>query len=145
MITLLLITLVLIALLTKKEYRAAPLIFATVALMHDLYLSSLDGLYYYGSAALFDLVVIILLTQLRPVFIVCDIQLISLMSMFLNLIGWTMWMCYLSPALYNWAFIGLYLCACFVIGRGTHAGIHAMVDRRAFFYSDSGSCVYNSL
>ncbi|MCK5018039.1 MAG: hypothetical protein KAS32_13365 [Candidatus Peribacteraceae bacterium] len=121
---------------------AAPLIFATVALMHDLYLSSLDGLFYYGSAAVFDFVVIILLSKLKPIMLVCDIQLISLISMILNAIGWAMWMFYLSPALYNGAFIGLYLCACFVIGRGTHAGIYSVADRRALFYSDSGTCVY---
>ena len=87
----------------------AALVFSSLILTHDGFLSDLDGLAYYGSAALFDLLAIILMSGIHPVpRLVVRLQLICLLSVCLNAIGWALWVTYLPPLIYDWAFLALY-------------------------------------
>lgn len=90
----------------------AALVFAASLLIHDVFLSKLDGLFYYGSAALFDLIVITWLANLRQTSrLTVNLLRLSLVSIVLNFSGWIMWIMYQLPALYNLSYIVLYLCA----------------------------------
>jgi hypothetical protein len=110
MITALLATLVVAFLFQPNRVRLyAAGCFVGVAWTHELFLSDLDGLAYYGSAALFDLGVIILTSYIRPVPpIVLRLHVVCLASILVNSMGWALWWLYLSPALYNAAFVAVY-------------------------------------
>jgi len=86
-------------------------IFAGLTLLHDLCLSDLDGLAYYGSAALTDSAIIILTSGIFPIpVMVVRLHYICLISILVNAAGWVMWMAYLPPTIYDIAFIVVYLC-----------------------------------
>ena len=90
----------------------AALIFAASLLIHDRFLAELDGLLYYGSAAIFDLAVITWLANLRQTCkLTVNLLRVSLVSIVLNFGGWLMWITYQPPALYNLSYIILYSCA----------------------------------
>lgn len=79
---------------------------------HDAFLSHLDGLSYYGSAALFDLLAIILMSGIRPVpVMVVRLQRICVASIALNAAGWVLWASYFPPLAYDLLFICVYLWA----------------------------------
>lgn len=85
-------------------------IFCCITLSHDIYLSHLDGFLYYGSAAFFDLVIILLLAALyAPCDMILKLQKVCLVSILVNLIGWVCWYLYLPPVVYNVAFLLIYL------------------------------------
>ncbi len=92
----------------------APRLFAAVVLagslwLHELALSDLDGLAYYGSDALCNLGVIILISGINPIpALVIRIQIICLLSIILNFLGWVAWYAYLHPLPYNVVFLLLY-------------------------------------
>lgn len=90
--------------------RVAAFMFAVVALTHSMCMSDLDGFAYYGSAAMFDLALITILSKMNPITdIVIKLQRISLVSIGVNMLGWVMWYLYLSPVIYNVSFIFIYL------------------------------------
>lgn len=90
----------------------AAVAFAAITLCHHVFLSDLDGLYYYGSAALFDLAIIILTSGINPVpDMVLSLHRICFVSILANLAGWILWACYLPPLAYNISFGVIYLWA----------------------------------
>jgi len=90
-----------------RMYAALCVVGATV--LHDLLLSDLDGLAYYGSAALFDLGAIMLIAGITPVpLMVIRLQSLCLLSILANAAGWVTWSLYLSPVAYDAAFLFLY-------------------------------------
>ncbi len=88
------------------------ILFVIVTMLHELVGVRLDGLAYYGSAALCDLAIIVLTSGLRPVpAMVSRIHLICLASIIVNAVGWAMWAAYLPPTVYDAAFVLIYLVA----------------------------------
>ena len=84
--------------------------FVLITLTHDIFLSSLDGFSYYGSAATGGLLAAVLMTGINPIpKIVLKLQVVCILSAILNFMGWVLWYLYLPPDAYNIAFICLYL------------------------------------
>jgi hypothetical protein len=98
--------------------------FVGLAWVHELFLSDLDGLAYYGSAALFDLGVIMATAYIKPVpQIVPRIHIVCFASILCNSIGWVLWWFYVSPVFYNAAFMAVYLAAVVAILWGDNADV----------------------
>ncbi len=83
---------------------------------HDIFLSDLDGLEYFGSAALIDSLVIILLSSIKPIpRLVLSLQAACLASIVVNFVGWWLWVRYLPSdvyvmsmtAIYTWIMVSL--------------------------------------
>lgn len=90
----------------------AAFVFVGVTLLHDVAFSHLDGIAYYGSAALLDLAIMILLSGVHPLRkTVIRLQVICLISIIANMLGWLIWFVYLPPTAYNFTFFCLYLWA----------------------------------
>ena len=104
----------------------ACVIAATEALHYGLF-NDLDGLMYYGSAALFDLLAIILIVNLAiPTVLAKQLIYICFASIIFNYIGFALWITYMSPTLYNWSFVvlNLFTIICLIKrepGHGRHA------------------------
>lgn len=109
-VTGLLIAIIVVAFLQPNAPRLfAALSFVGVTLSHELFLSNLDGLQYYGSAALFDLVIIILTSGINPVpKMVIDLHRICMVSIIANLVGWVLWFLYVPPLFYDASFVLIY-------------------------------------
>lgn len=87
----------------------AALIFAGLTLAHDFFSSNLDGLMYYGSAALIDLFIIILTSGISPVpKMVITLHKICMVSIVANFFGWVIWTLYYPPIAYDLAFMAIY-------------------------------------
>lgn len=117
---------------------APAAMFVGAAVAHDVMFGAHDGLAYYGSAALFDLVVIFGISRLSEISeFSLQIQKLSVLSIFLNLYGWAAWFAYLSPIAYNYAYVALYGWALllFVIGGWPSVGIRADSVRDSRFFS----------
>jgi len=115
--------------LTQKipARRFVACVIAATEALHYGFFNDLDGLMYYGSAALFDLLAIILIVNLAtPTVLAKQMLYISIVSIVLNYIGWTLWLTYMPPTLYNWSFVvlNLFTIICLIKrepGHGRHA------------------------
>lgn len=88
------------------------LVYFLSVFVHDLFFSSTTGIVYYGSAAMFDLLAIIIISNIQPISkTTIAITNICFLSIVLNLIGWLIWFLYWPPLPYNAAFIILYASA----------------------------------
>lgn len=86
----------------------AAILFMSIAMAHELFLADLTGLQYYGSAALFDLLIIVLTSGISPIpKMVLSIHKICIASMLINAVGWTLWLLYFPPIAYSIAFLCL--------------------------------------
>jgi hypothetical protein len=110
MITVLLIVIAVAVLFQPNAPRFfAAAVFVLVTLSHEFVMSDVDGLAYYGSAALFDMGIIMLTSGINPIHqMVIDLQRICLASVFINLVGYFIWLAYLPPAIYDMSFMVLY-------------------------------------
>ena len=110
-ITLLIYAVLIVAFLQPNAPRFfAAVIFIGITLLHELLLSSYDGLQYYGSAALFDLAIIIITSGINPVpKMVLSLHRICIVSIFANLAGWVLWFFYYPPLAYDAAFALIYV------------------------------------
>lgn len=94
----------------------ASAIFVLITLLHELFLSDLDGFAYYGSAALFDFFIIALTSGISPTpKTVIELHAICAASIVINFIGWALWVSYMPPDAYNTLFIVLYAWAVFIL------------------------------
>lgn len=83
--------------------------FVAVTFSHELFFVDYDGLAYYGSAALLDLGIIVITSGINPLpKMVLRLHVICAVSIFINLLGWLLWLSYLPPTLYDMAFVALY-------------------------------------
>lgn len=94
--------------LTIERFFVASIYIYGNVLVHELLFSGLDGLPYYWSAALMDLVTITLLSS------VCFIDklkwqviIICMISMIINAGGWLVWFLGMEPMVYNLSFVML--------------------------------------
>lgn len=96
----------------------AAIVFSVITLSHDFFMSQYDGFLYYGSAALFDLFIIIITSGINPVpKMVIHLHIICMISILLNLMGWALWFFYYPPLIYNSLFIVIYLWSLVVLLR----------------------------
>jgi len=113
--------------LTQKipARRFVACVIAATEAVHYGFFNELDGLMYYGSAALFDLLAIILIVNLAiPTVLAKQILYISIVSIVLNYIGWTLWLTYMPPTVYNWSFVvlNLFTIICLIKREPGHGG-----------------------
>lgn len=93
----------------NAERLFAAIIFVGATILHEVAAVNFDGLIYYGSAALLDLVIMILISGIVPTpRMVIKLNLICLVSIIINMVGWVVWLNYLPPTAYNIAFMALY-------------------------------------
>ena len=91
--------------------RFVAYIIAITELLHYLLFNDSEGLLYYGSAALFDLLAIMMIAHLAiPTSLAKQVLFICSASIVMNYAGFVLWISYLSPSLYNWGFVVLNLC-----------------------------------
>jgi uncharacterized membrane protein YjdF len=111
--TVLIVILVLVSLMQPNRARLyAALCFSGLTALHDIAFSSLNGVGYYGSAALLDLAIILITSGINPVpRVVILLHFICMASILINFLGWTLWFFYLPPTAYNIVFILLYVTA----------------------------------
>lgn len=102
----------------------AAALFVSITLTHELFLSDLDGLMYYGSAALFDLAIIVLTSGINPVpRMVLSLHRVCIASIIINLVGWALWFFYFPPLFYDLSFVALYAWALWVFIRRDRADV----------------------
>lgn len=90
----------------------AAVVFSGLTLMHEFSLSHLEGLEYYGSAALVDLGIMIAVSGISPTpAMVINLQRVCIVSIITNFLGWVMWLTYLPPIAYNYAYVFIYIVA----------------------------------
>lgn len=153
-ITILIYAVLIASFLQPNAHRLfAGIIFTGITLLHEVLLASQSGFLYYGSAALFDLTIIMLISGINPVpKMVLTLQKICVVSIVVNLAGWLLWCSYYPPLAYDLAFAAIYvwiLVALIKRGRGDGMGGFTM-DRWAscvrfnrspwalYFYKNSG-------
>lgn len=138
MIELLIIGMFLAAFLQPSVPRFyAALMASLITMCHHWGYYEADGLLYYGSAALFDLVIILLLSGIYPApALVVRLQVIFLASIVLNAAGFLMWFFYIPHDAYNAAFVGVYSWAIFTMLRRGKPN----ADRRGASSSGWNSC-----
>lgn len=79
-------------------------IFSGAAYLHEFLLSETTGIIYYGSAALFELVIVVLLSGINPLpKMALRLQIISFLFVLTHLFGWVIWFFYFPPFLYDLA------------------------------------------
>lgn len=117
MITSALIALTVASLLARN---ACGLLFVAASFLHSTFLAHLDGFLYYGSAALFAYLTLLLSSRSIVVQVIC------LISIALNMFGYMVWYLYIPPVIYNYNCFILYIVAAFIItmDRGTRAGLY---------------------
>jgi len=114
--------------LTLIRQRNAPrlyaaLVYAAINTACEFFLAD-TGVYYYGIAAMADLLIMILTSQINPMpRMVVNLHRLCLISIIANGIGWLMWFFYLPPDFYNGIFIVLYAWAIIILCERDHAGV----------------------
>ena len=143
MIDFLTLVIVGIALLqSTTERMAIALVFASFTFVHNTFMYTLDGFMYYGSDALFYLLVILIISGTdSKARLAIDIQKISICAIILDFIGWQMWLLYIQPTGYNVAFMALYAWTIIILLRGEpeDVGNHAMGARFHFLHPNAYS------
>lgn len=136
-ITYLIYALIVVAFIQPNAPRLfAAVLFMAVITLHEFLLSDLDGLQYYGSAALFDLLIIILTSGINPVpKMVLSLHRICIASILVNLLGWVLWFFYFPPLVYDAAFACLYAWTLiiFIIRDGVNVGGYSLDSWAACF------------
>ena len=102
-----------------RARREAALVFTVLTMLHELLFYDRVGLFYYGTAALFDMIIVVCTANLAVISgLTRSIHSVSIASVVFNLSGWIMWRLYLSPVAYNVAFILLYAWVILVLLKG---------------------------
>lgn len=126
-ITYLIYALVVVAFIQPNAPRLfAAVSFVAIISLHEFLLSHLDGFQYYGSAALFDLLIIVLTSGINPVpKMVLSLHKVCITSILANLAGWLLWFLYYPPLAYDAAFVAIYAWALMTLIK--RDGLHGMV------------------
>jgi len=131
MITAILITLIGVLCFTRSsENKYSIMVFASLCWVFQVigkYIPAEHGAFYYLGAGITDVLIIKLLCKVRKVTqLIIDIQTISLMFVFINLIGWVIFEEGYKSTLYDAACSSLFIVTIFVIldkGRKNELGI----------------------
>jgi len=93
-------------------------VFALIYLAHYIAFNKYGGFMYYGTDAIFNLVIIFLLYKSQPATSLgLDLQFVCFASIVINAIGYVLWFSYMDPVLYNWAFVMLHFYAVYCLTR----------------------------
>lgn len=104
----------------------AAVSFVSIIALHEFLLSDLDGLQYYGSAALLDLLIIVVTSGINPVpKMVLSLHKLCIASILANALGWVIWFFYFPPLVYDAAFVLIYTWALIILIK--RDGLHGMV------------------
>lgn len=116
-VTALIVAICIAAALQPSRSRAIGAVcFSSMLVLHDLLLADADGFAYYGSAALTDLIVVVLLHKLAPLSkMVLELQRLSIVSICINALGYVFWFAYLPAWPYDSAMIGLFALVLWVL------------------------------
>jgi len=132
MIDFLVIVLVFVALFQPTQERAlAAICFASLTLVHNLLSDYFSDINYYFSDMFLHLWIIFTLVALSEItdFILILIR-ICIGAIVLNIFGWVIYMLYLSPIYYNYAFASLYIYTIYIMsGKDKSYGNIAMGRR----------------
>lgn len=113
MINITLILIILALSLVKRD--KASMIFASITGLYSIpaiYIPDSQGLTYYLSAAISDLLIIVIIGRLSIInHCAIDLQNVSKVFIGVNFIGWLMWLTYQPPTIYNILSSILYLSA----------------------------------
>lgn len=117
MLELALAALIVIAALQPTDERMyVAFLFAGLSALHHVILYNVDGIAYYGSAALIDFAVVMFSVRLR---ILSDaimlLQNLCVASILVNAMGWVAWMLYAPPSAYNATMLLLYATAIIIL------------------------------
>lgn len=135
-VTILIFTIGLCAVFQRtRARREAALVFTVITMLHELLFYDRVGLFYYGTAALFDMIIIVCTANLAIISgLTKSVHRISIASVVFNLSGWIMWRLYLSPVAYNVAFILLYAWAILVLLKGERSSARgSRLDSWAYY------------
>ena len=118
---------ILLGIAALVSFRPAAWVFVGITLLHDMLYGGSTGIVYFLTAGMSDLMIIMLIYYL-PSPVTQKLMNISLISIVLNLYGWTMYESGQEPIIYSSAFIALYIYAIYVITGGRHAGFNPVRD-----------------
>lgn len=109
-----------LALLQPNAHRMAVAgIFAAFTFTHNMFMFTFEGLAYYGTDAIFYLIVILAIASLpKASSFAVSIQKICLAAVVLDYFGWLIWMLYIPPTIYNAAFMVLYAYTIMILLKG---------------------------
>jgi hypothetical protein len=88
------------------------LFFVCICILHDVIFGAYEGFAYYGTAAMFDYLVLLVMRRSFGV------QLICLVSIIFNMFGYMDWFLYLPPTLYDYSLLFLYMITAVVCAQG---------------------------
>lgn len=107
------VMLILASMQPKNSALNAAMIFTITSAFHGFFCRDFDGFLYYGSAAFLAMFVTIVLSMFKEKCALGrKIQLISLTSIVLNIMGYWLWHFYFDPAVYDFCFALLYAYSC---------------------------------
>jgi hypothetical protein len=93
------------------------LFFALMCILHDALFGAHEGFAYYGTAALFDYLVLLIMRRS------INVQLICLASIAFNTFGYIAWFLYLPPTLYGYSLLSLYIITAIMCAQGGGNGL----------------------
>ena len=102
----------------RHEDKAVALPFAGILVAHTFAFWNAEGLAYYGSAALADLLFLVVTVSHPSTKLLESLLNISLVSILLNFVGWFIWHNYLPVTPYKVAFALLYTYTAWVLWQG---------------------------
>jgi hypothetical protein len=89
--------------------------YASLTFMHEVFISKFTSLPYYSTAAIFDLMSMILMSHVKPVNnLIVKLSVLCVISIVLNFYGWLIYMLYFDPITYNIAFMLIYAVVIFL-------------------------------
>ena len=101
---------------SRANRRVACSLFILPTLFHELLLKQLDGLAYYLTAASLDVLIIVLLSKIARVdALILRLQIVCILSITINAVGYVIWFFYYPPIFYNLASCSLFLLALIVM------------------------------
>lgn len=114
--------------LTLMRQRNAPRLYAALSYLivntSCEFLFADTDVYYYGIAAMSDLLIMILTSQISPMpKMAINLHRLCLVSIIGNGVGWLMWYSYMPPDLYNYFFVALYIWAIIILCERDYAGV----------------------
>jgi len=125
----------------------AALALAGITLLHGVFLTDTTGILYYGSAALFDLGIIIVTSGINPIpKMVITIHKICFVSIIANSVGWLVWFLYYPPLVYDATFAVIYIWTLIIILKrdGSDVGNYSLDSWLSCFrfnYSARSGCL----
>ena len=118
-----------------------------MTLIHELFISQISSLPYYSTAAIFDLMSMILMSNIKPTPILSlKLNTVCVVSIALNFYGWLIYILYIKPTTYDIAFIIVYAVVIYLFLVGDRERVDSnTLGRRSFnFYIGFNTRINNT-